>query len=120
MKQVKTKLHSIDKIEKTVNAINAKVSDLETKMKTLDTQVTETELSSEGELTLLWDCGGRGKEDCSKLLRDVIRDVLHIPNVKEIMFDMVHRVGQRSATTSTMTGRKSGIRRLHVLMNLMR
>ena len=45
MKQIKTKLQSKDKIEKTVNATNAKVSDLETKMKTLDTRVTETEQS---------------------------------------------------------------------------
>ena len=155
VKQIKTKLQSIDKIEKTVNAINAKVSDLETKMKTLDTRVTETEQScqfSAGEVesnkkdlktakeeitslrkkcddfekestslkqknaeidSKLTDLESRSmrenllfygiaeggeKEDCSKLVREVIRDVLHIPNADEIMFDRVHRVGQRSAT----------------------
>ena len=45
VKQIKTKLQSIEKIEKTVNSINVKVSDLETKMKALDTRVNETEKS---------------------------------------------------------------------------
>ena len=45
MKVVKTKLQSIEKIEKTVNSINVKVCDLEEKMKSMDTRVTETEKS---------------------------------------------------------------------------
>lgn len=45
MDHIKQKLHSIDKIEKTVNQISVKVSDLETQMKSLDTRLTQTEES---------------------------------------------------------------------------
>lgn len=45
IKQIKSKMASIEKIEKTVNCINAKVSDLETKIKHLDNRVSETEKS---------------------------------------------------------------------------
>ena len=43
VKQIKSKLQTIDKIEKTVNVINAKVTDLETKIKSLDMRMTENE-----------------------------------------------------------------------------
>ena len=43
MEQIKEKLKGMDKIEKTVNLINAKVSDLETKMKDMDTRVVTNE-----------------------------------------------------------------------------
>ena len=46
IKQIKTKLQTMDEIKKTVNSINVKVCDLEGKMKTLETRVTETEKSS--------------------------------------------------------------------------
>ena len=45
MKLIKSKLQSIEKTEKTVNSINAKASDLETKMKDLDVRVNESEKS---------------------------------------------------------------------------
>lgn len=68
MKQIKAKLQTIEKIEKTVNSINAKVSDLETKMRTLDTRVTETEQScqfsageNESNKKDLKNCKGRYK-----------------------------------------------------------
>ena len=47
MKQIKTKLQTMDEIKKTVNSINVKVSDLEGKMISLETRVTETETSSQ-------------------------------------------------------------------------
>ncbi|MEW8547532.1 MAG: hypothetical protein AB2693_28835 [Candidatus Thiodiazotropha sp.] len=47
MEQIKQKLQGMDKIEKTVNLINAKVSDLETKMKSLDTRLIANEKSCE-------------------------------------------------------------------------
>ena len=47
MKQIKSKLQTMDEIKKTVNSINVKVSDLEGKMKSLETRVTETEKSSQ-------------------------------------------------------------------------
>ena len=45
MEHVKQKLQCVEKIEKTVNVINAKVTDLETQMKNLDVRVNETEKS---------------------------------------------------------------------------
>ena len=45
MELVKQKISSIDKIEKTVNLISTKMSDLEIKMQGLDMRVTETEKS---------------------------------------------------------------------------
>ena len=45
MELVKQKISSIDKIEKTVNLISTKMSDLEIKMQGLDMRVTETETS---------------------------------------------------------------------------
>ena len=45
MEHLKQKFSSIDKIEKTVNFISTKVSDMEIKMQGLDTRVTETEKS---------------------------------------------------------------------------
>ena len=47
MEHVKQKLQCVEKIEekKTVNMINAKVTDLETQMKSLDVRVNETEKS---------------------------------------------------------------------------
>lgn len=47
MKQIKQKLQTVDKIEKTVNLINAKISDMETKIKKLDTRVSDTEKTCE-------------------------------------------------------------------------
>ena len=46
IKQIKSKLQTMDEIKKTVNSINVKVCDLEGKMKSLETRVTETEKSS--------------------------------------------------------------------------
>ena len=43
VEHIKQKLESVEKVEKTVNVINSKVSDLETKLRSLDTRVTETE-----------------------------------------------------------------------------
>lgn len=43
MKQIRLKLESIEKIEKTVNTIHLKVSSLETKFSSLEARVTETE-----------------------------------------------------------------------------
>ena len=45
MEQIKQNLQSTDKIEKTVNLINSKVSDLETKMADLDTRLKDNEKS---------------------------------------------------------------------------
>lgn len=45
MEHVKQKLQCVEKIEKTVNMINVKVTDLETQMKSLDVRVNETEKS---------------------------------------------------------------------------
>ena len=45
MKQIKHKLCKLDEIEKTVNMINLKVSDLETKVHTIDTRVITVEQS---------------------------------------------------------------------------
>ena len=45
MEHVKQKLQCVEKNEKTVNMINAKVTDLETQMKSLDIRVNETEKS---------------------------------------------------------------------------
>lgn len=45
VEQIKQKMQSIDKIEKTVNFISSKVSDLENKMRSLDTRVSENEKS---------------------------------------------------------------------------
>lgn len=45
VEQIKQKMQSIDKIEKTVNLISSKVSDLENKMRSLDTRVAENEKS---------------------------------------------------------------------------
>ena len=45
VEQIKQKMQSIDKIEKNVNFISFKVSDLENKMRNLDTRVTENEKS---------------------------------------------------------------------------
>ena len=47
MEYVKEKLKGMDKIEKTVNMINAKVSDLETKMKDMDTRLITNEKACE-------------------------------------------------------------------------
>ena len=47
MEQIKQKLQGMDKIEKTVNLINPEVSDLETKMKSLDTRLIANEKSCE-------------------------------------------------------------------------
>jgi len=43
IKVIKDKMKSIEKIEKTVNLINARVADIETKVKAIDTRVTDTE-----------------------------------------------------------------------------
>ena len=45
MELVQQKLQCVEKIKKTVNMINVKVTDLETQMKSLDLRVTETEKS---------------------------------------------------------------------------
>ena len=45
MEQVKQKLQGIDKIERTVNLISTKVSDLETQMRGLDTRLNQNEKS---------------------------------------------------------------------------
>lgn len=45
VEQIKQKMQNIDKIEKTVKFISSKVSDLENKMRSLDTRVTENEKS---------------------------------------------------------------------------
>ena len=45
MEHVKQKLQCVEKIEKNVNMINAKVTGLETQMKSLDVRVDETEKS---------------------------------------------------------------------------
>jgi DNA repair exonuclease SbcCD ATPase subunit len=47
VKQIKQKLNTIDKIERTVNSINSKVTDLEAKFKTLNSRVEETEKTCE-------------------------------------------------------------------------
>lgn len=47
MKQIKQKLQTIEDIKKTVNVISAKVSDLDTKFKSLEVRVIETEKASE-------------------------------------------------------------------------
>ena len=45
MEPVKQKLQCVEKIEKTVNMINVKVTDLETQMKSLDVRINKTEKS---------------------------------------------------------------------------
>ena len=45
MEQLKLKFDKIDKIEKTVNSINSKVSDLEVKMQTLESRLSDNEKS---------------------------------------------------------------------------
>ena len=156
MKQIKTKLRCINKIEKTVNSINAKISYFESRMKTTDTRVTEKEKScqfttgeaetnkkdlkaakddikslransddSEKELKSLKQTSaefdtkpmdlesrsmtdnllfygtpeGGDKEDCGRLVKNVLRDLLHIPNAGDILFDRAQRAEQRSANT---------------------
>ena len=42
-RQIKPNLQTVEKIENTLNAINAKVSDLGTKIKSLDMRITENE-----------------------------------------------------------------------------
>jgi archaellum component FlaC len=43
VKMIKEKLHSIDKIEKSISSINIKMTDIESKMKSFGTRITETE-----------------------------------------------------------------------------
>ena len=47
IEQIKQKLGSIDKIEKTVNMINTKLSELETKMRSLDSRLVDNEKACE-------------------------------------------------------------------------
>ena len=154
MKLIKSKLHCIEKIEKTVNSINAKVSDLESKMKDLDVRVNETEKScaysaAESESNkkdikqskddikqLKKDCEnlkkgsasftkqasemdkkltdlearsmrdnlmfyglleGGDAENCGQKVKEMVANELHVENAHGILFDRVHRVGQKSA-----------------------
>lgn len=45
VRQIKDRLKTVDRIDKTVNLINVKVTDLETSLKSLEVRVNETELS---------------------------------------------------------------------------
>ena len=39
------------------------------------------------------------KENCEAKVKQVLKDVLHMENVENIIFDRAHTVGQRSAAT---------------------
>ena len=157
MEQVKQKVQGIDKIEKTVNLISSKVSDLETQMKSLDTRLRENEKSCDfiskehesqkNELkaatkslgVLQKHCAdlekntasmkqshdtlnaklsdlearsmrenllfygipeGGDSEDCDRLVKNLCADTLEMRGdfVRDMLFDRVHRVGQKSAS----------------------
>ena len=84
----------MDKIEKTVNMINAKVSDLETKMKDMDTRLITNEkacefVAKEHEQSKTEMKAAKGdmkniKQTCEKLTFDM-------DNKHSILFKLMHR-----------------------------
>ena len=70
MKTIKTKLQKIDEIKQTVNSINLKVSYLESKMKTMDTRINETEKSCQ--------ISASESEANKKYIRSAKADIKHL------------------------------------------
>ena len=96
---LKTAKEEIKSLRKKCDDFEKESTSLKQKNAEIDTKLTDLESRSMRENLLFYGIAEGGeKEDCSKLVRDVIRDVLHIPNPEDIMFDRAHRVGQRSAT----------------------
>ena len=95
--ELKTAKDEIKNLRKKCADFEKESSSLKQKNAEIDTKLTDLESRSMRENLLFYGIAEGGeKEDCGKLVKKVIRDILHIPNPDDILFDRVHRVGQRS------------------------
>ena len=84
---------SCDSFEKTSKSLKEKSAELDKKLIDLEARSMRENLMFYG-ITEEGD-----KENCEAKVKQVLKDVLHMENVENIIFDRAHRVGQRSAAT---------------------
>ena len=96
-KDIKTAKDDIKHLKKSCDSFNKTSKELSEKGVEIDKKLCDLESRSMRENLMFYGIQEGGeKEDCGMKVKELLRDILHMENVENILFDRAHRVGQRS------------------------
>ena len=99
-KDLKMTKDDIQNLKKSCDSFEKTSKSLKEKSAELDKKLVDLEARSMRENLMFYGITEEGdKENCEAKGKQVLKDVLHMENVENIIFDRAHRVGQRSAAT---------------------